>query len=487
MGVAQTPSSGRIRGVSLPDRAVGFGAAEVGAGVLIAALMWIAFGRGPLNGDVMWALIWGKQLTEGVLPSYATDLASTPHPLATLLAAFASIFGRDAAYDVMVTIGYLSYGFLLAGTFRLGRVAHSWWVGLVAAGVMATSLSLLSYAAIGYLDVTAAALAVWAAALETERPRERVVLVLALLAVAGLQRPEMWALSGVYWLYLFKGLDVRARVGTAALVISAPFLWMLGDLIVTGNPLFSLHFTQQLIYSSRNHGKSTRHTTGGIFFDSLRSILRAPGVIGAVAGLVLAALLRRRSLYATIALAVVAGVAVELQARAGLVVLARFLFLTAAALAVLFGYATLGWITERARKYALVWAAAGLLILAVYGATALKHLSFQAHAPDRLAVPEKARAQLRSLALQPGTRATLLRCGHVITSQVLAPYLLYYLDEKPGYVVARPGPDVRSSVRARTSGATDFSGAIFFHPKLTGFHEVARNPSWALLVAPSCT
>ena len=311
--------------------------------------------------------------------------------------------------------------------------------------------------------------------------------VLVLLTIAGLQRPEVWLLSGVYWLYLLSGLTTRARVWTAVLAASAPCLWVLGDLIVTGRPLFSLHFTQQLIQASPGHGHSTKSTPLGPFFHSLRSILRAPGVLGGLAGLVLAAALRRTSLYATIALAVLSGIAVELQAKAGLVILDRFLFLTAAALAVLFGFATLGWIGERSRRYWWAWAAGGLLILAVYSASAVKHLSFQAHAPDRLAVPEQAREQVRTIALQPRTRAVLLRCGPVLTSPVLAPYLLYYLGEKPGYVVARTGRGARSLVRPRTDGAAAFAGASFFDLRQRGFHEVARNASWAVLAGRTCS
>jgi len=37
--------------------------------VLIGILLLLAFGLSPLNGDVVWALVWGRQIAEGTLPS----------------------------------------------------------------------------------------------------------------------------------------------------------------------------------------------------------------------------------------------------------------------------------------------------------------------------------------------------------------------------------------------------------------------------------
>ena len=66
-------------------------------------------------------------------------------------------------------------------------------------------------ALIGYQDMPFAALVIGAVLLEARRPR-RGVAVLALLAVAGLLRPEAWVLAGLYWLYLWpRAAPVRAR------------------------------------------------------------------------------------------------------------------------------------------------------------------------------------------------------------------------------------------------------------------------------------
>ena len=56
-------------------------------------------------------------------------------------------------------------------------------------------------ALLAYQDIPFAALVIGAVLLEAQRSR-RGVPVLALLALAGLLRPEAWLLAGVYWLWL---------------------------------------------------------------------------------------------------------------------------------------------------------------------------------------------------------------------------------------------------------------------------------------------
>ena len=44
-------------------------------------------GRGLVNYDTLYTLVWGRDLAGGELPDYDVSLAPTPHPLATLAAA----------------------------------------------------------------------------------------------------------------------------------------------------------------------------------------------------------------------------------------------------------------------------------------------------------------------------------------------------------------------------------------------------------------
>ena len=90
--------------------------------------------------------------------------------------------------------------------------------------------------------------------------------VLALLALAGLLRPEAWAFSALYWLYLMGSAGApaarearaerpqRARgelVRLALLAAAAPLVWVLSDLLVTGDPLWSLTNTRHTASDAR--------------------------------------------------------------------------------------------------------------------------------------------------------------------------------------------------------------------------------------------
>ena len=98
-------------------------------------------------------------------------------------------------------------------TYRLGAELFHPWVGVVAALVVLTRPAMERDALIGYQDMPFAVLVIGAVLLEARRPR-RGVAVLALLALAGLLRPEAWVLAGLYWLYLWPPRRAgRARRG----------------------------------------------------------------------------------------------------------------------------------------------------------------------------------------------------------------------------------------------------------------------------------
>ena len=86
------------------------------------------------------------------------------------------------------------------------------------------------------------AMVVWAAALEAQRAR-RGAAVLVLLTLAGLLRPEAWVLAALYWCWVAWKASWRDRFVLALLAAVAPVLWALTDWAVTGDPLFSLHYT----------------------------------------------------------------------------------------------------------------------------------------------------------------------------------------------------------------------------------------------------
>jgi hypothetical protein len=82
---------------------------------------------------------------------------------------------------------------------------------------------------------------VWAATLEATRPGAAVPVLLA-LGAAGLLRPEAWLLTAAYWCWLAVRATWRQRICTPRWPRAARCLGAV-DFLVTGDPLFSLHYT----------------------------------------------------------------------------------------------------------------------------------------------------------------------------------------------------------------------------------------------------
>src|SRR5437868_6476050 len=73
--------------------------------------------------------------------------------------------------------------------------------GALAALLFVTRVPVLSYGVRAYVDIPYLLLILGALLVESRRPRAGAP-VLALLALAGLLRPEAWLFSALYWLYL---------------------------------------------------------------------------------------------------------------------------------------------------------------------------------------------------------------------------------------------------------------------------------------------
>jgi hypothetical protein len=211
---------------------------------LTALVLWAVYGTGYVAYDGMYSLVWGADLAHGQQPDLEVPVAPTPHPLANLMGALLSPFG-DGAPAILLGAVMLSFGLVGWAAVGLGRALFSWPVGLGFAFVLLTRELLVNEALQASIDIPFLALVLWAAALEARKPR-RGAAVLVLLGLAGLLRPEAWFLAAVYWFYLWPQATSKRRTALALLAASAPLLWASFDLVVTGDPLFSLHGTQDL-------------------------------------------------------------------------------------------------------------------------------------------------------------------------------------------------------------------------------------------------
>ncbi|HKE80391.1 MAG TPA: hypothetical protein VKB54_13825, partial [Solirubrobacteraceae bacterium] len=258
---------------------------------------WLAFPVLPTY-DSLTHLVWGRDILDGHLPEFDGYAAPTEHPLWLAVGTVLAILG-DAGARAMTLLTVASLVALVVAAYRLGRTAFGPLAGALAAALLLTRLDFGFYAAFAFLDVTFAALIVWAAALEAEQPlRGRAVWVL--LVLAGLLRPEGWVYAAAYgaWMWLRGG----RRWTIVAWVAAAPLLWMLTDLIVTGRPLFSWTYTTgeaEILGRQRTPGE-VPHAV----YSALDELLKWPVLVLAVLGIALA-LRDRRNLRLRIPLALV--------------------------------------------------------------------------------------------------------------------------------------------------------------------------------------
>jgi dolichyl-phosphate-mannose-protein mannosyltransferase len=332
--------------------------------------------------DSFYALLWGRDLLHAHLPDFRVYRGPTEHPLAIAFGAFCSVFGEGGA-RLMVLGSIGSFVALVAGVYRLGRLCFGPVVGLVAGLLVLSRFFVENLAAQGYLDISYVALIVWAVVLEVQRPR-RGWPVLALLALAGLLRPDAWFLAAAYWLWcawpaLWRLLRRRAPgaaersakqppgigalASLTALAAVGPVVWVLVDLIVTGKPFYSLNSTAGLAQElGRTQGLAG--VLGSVWTFAVR-IDKLPVLIGAGAGVGLAVWLTpRRARTPLAALALLLGVFV-LEGAAGASVIDRYLIGAAVMLVLFCAVAVGGWaMLEPGTAMRRVWmAAAALLVL----------------------------------------------------------------------------------------------------------------------------
>ncbi|HEX3511834.1 MAG TPA: hypothetical protein VHT27_12135 [Solirubrobacteraceae bacterium] len=450
MQVEQLPASdASAAGRGIPGALIRRAAAPVAVAALAGLLRLIA-GVGFVNYDTLYALAWGGQLAHGETPAYGVAIAPTPHPLLELLGLVLAPLGPGTARAVMVALAFLA----LAGCgwvlYRLGTVWFSRLAGLVAAVLFLTRVPVLSYGVRAYADVPYVLLVLAALLLESERRaregRAGGTRVLALLAVAGLLRPEAWLFSGVYWLYLL-GLAPRALLpggerprlarsevaGLTALVASAPLLWLLSDLLVTGDALWSLTNTR--------HTASTLGRVTGIanvpeyIPRRIGEILRPPVLAGAALGGVLSLWwLRSRALPGAVA-GLLAVVVFAVFAAAGLPINTRYAFLAAAVLCVFCGAGIVGWLQLPRGERRRSWWAAGAAVIVV---ALIAYAPSQYHSADRelgkLARQQQIEGDLLALVHRG---AISLRCGPVgVPNHAPIPLLALYLKTSPANIVS---------------------------------------------------
>jgi hypothetical protein len=160
-------------------------------------------------------------------------------------------------------------------------------------------------------------------------------------------------LSGLWWL-------VHRRVSYALILAAAPLLWALSDLVVTGDPLHSLHATSELA-DDLGRVRGVQHVPGS-FVSFVSATVRPPVAVLAPVGAYLAwRFLGWRALRVPLALFAAGVITFVGTGLLGLSILPRYLTVPAVALCLFAGYALLGFTETGNRTWARASAAAAVL------------------------------------------------------------------------------------------------------------------------------
>jgi len=471
------------------------GWALVAVGVLGALVVFVARRTYP-NYDTYYTLVWGQELAGGHLPDYGVLRAPTPHPLATFVGWLVAPFGTSSD-RLLVLLSLLVLVGLLVVLFRFTQRLLSTLTAVVALVVMLTRTDLNLLALRATFDLPFYVLVFGAATLELRRPRAGWP-VLALLGLAGLLRPEAWVLAGIYWLWLIPATPRKNLAWLALLVAVPPLLWMLADVIVVGEPLYSLTKTREVAGEfgrQRGIGAAIRlipdYAAGN---DKVVTV----GVGGL--GLLLALyLLRRRALLA-VALGGL-GVATFLAiAAAGLSVIPRYLTIPSILLSLCVAVALTGWtLTSEPRARAVAIGVAILSVLVIgWRAPAYLHDFHVLNGQSQFV--EQQNVGLQRALTNPKVIAALEHCRPITTPTHSIIPIIRYETGLPKQAleasIAQPGPptagllfvgkDFNFDPRPNRSTAGVSRGSArkpWSNHKLPGFTRISRNPRWKVFAA----
>jgi hypothetical protein len=314
--------------------------------------------------------------------------------------------------------------------------------------------------------------------------------VLALLALAGLMRPEAWFLAGVYVLYMWPASTPRARIGLCAIAAAAPALWALSDLLVSRDLLHSLQGTAALAeeQNRRRDLVDVPYWTAKYFGFTLR----APLALGVPIGLVFAWLYRRRAAALPLAVAAVMTAIFAIGPVFGLPLIGRYIRTPAVLLALFYGLAVCGWMLLPPGRDRRRWLAAGAFALALSAVFLPSQLNMLDGLKDRLARDGKLYGDLRLVGRSASVRRAFSACQPISTADHRPiPHLRYWLDGRPGsvgtiekdtsplgglLVVPRPTALVRRFYRENFP-------TVAAPP---GYRRLYENRSWRVLAAPAC-
>jgi len=477
----------------------------------VAALLLLIFPVGFPNYDTIYALLWGRELGEGLDPDRGAALPPTPHPLAELFGLLTSPL-NSGAIDLTMVVAYVSLGLVGYLVYRLGSLWFDRPIGAVAALIVLTRAPFLSNGLRAYVDLPYIALVLGALVIETRRPRAGWP-VLALLIPAGLLRPEAWLFSIADLAYLlFSGGRERATgvplepadtqkrglirprfvgargtpVALLALALAAPILWAIYDSTTAGSPTYSFTGTRETVETLGRH-------TGPIDLvlygpRALGEVMQWPGMIGALGGVILGFLFLRRRSEIGIAAGVLALGAFAVLACAGLAIIARYTMLTGTILAIFVALALLGWrLLDRGHPWRRAWQAFAAFVALMFVVWAPNQYDLLSQVDTDLTNQGRIESDLGDLADSGAFEPLCLPIS--VPNHRAVPRLAFDLDVRPshivssseqhqprrGYFLKPASPFVVHNFILDPNDPSRFTATV-----PPGFRRVARNDSWLL-------
>jgi len=373
---------------SLTAPRVAVGAVGVATGAMFVAR---TFTWPSASSNDAWAYAaWGQALARGEQLVYNT--ATTPKPLASMLAAIVSPLPPTRAWALVVALalGVLVAALLAAGYREAGALG-----GVVAVGAFLFAAPLEGVLWTSLVDAVTAALVVLAIAL---RGRGRV----ASLVLAGLLRPEAWLASALAGYVESSGSRWRRLLIGAGAGVLPIVLWTVFDLAVTGDALASRRFQETGELLSQGPSEAL-----GLFRTAITT--ESGGVFALVGGIGLLAhggrSRRGGDFPFPLAIGFVWAAALFAETVYGFELNARYLLPLVAVLALGWGLLVGAFLPSvRSRQTVLVWAAAAVVVAVTAFSVLRMDFGRAAHRPEQVSL-----AVYRSL---PAIEATL-DCGDV--------------------------------------------------------------------------
>jgi hypothetical protein len=461
-------------------------------GALVVVGVFVVWQTYP-NYDTYYTLVWGKELANWQLPDYDVFRTPTPHPLSTAVAWAMAPFGTasDRILVLASLFGLLAF-YVVAFVFTerlLGRT-----IALLAVAVLATRTDMQLLALRAMFDLPFYLLVFAAALLELRRPRCGWPVLVA-LALAGLLRPEAWLLGGVYWLYLARDTPRPVLIRYALLVVAAPLIWTASDLIVTGEPLYSLTSTREVSGEfGRNRGLGDAIGKIPQFAGGNDRVLTV-GVGGL--GLMLAVYILRRRAALPLALGGLGVATFLIIAASGLSVIPRYMTIPSLLLSLCVAVALGGWTLVGDRTPRRVAIGIAVLSVLVIGWRAPDIARDYSKLADQATFIEAQHTGLKRILGAPRALEALQRCRPItVPTHSAIPVIRYETGLPKDALEASIGqerPPTRgvllngrtfnfepSSGRSTASSARPSARKAWSNKRLPGFKRIGRNHRWTV-------